>query len=429
MLRAGSKLGQYRILGKLDEGGFAEVYRATDTIEGVKVALKIPHAGTLDKAMLEDFRREVRLAAQLDHPNILLIKHAGYMDGKFVIVYPLGKGSLDDRLMSRLSVAHALDLAGQMLDAVACAHEHKIVHLDIKPDNFILFDGNRLRLADFGLAKVARYTFSGTGSGTLGYISPEQAMGKPSFRSDVFSLGLIIYRMLSGKRPEWPYEWPYPGQARARKALSPELLDFLKKATEVDAKKRFADAIQMRNAFMRLRPRALKRASLKKTVRRRRTKGADLDQIRFKLFLQRFGKELGARFKCKNCRGPVSEAMLACPWCGRRRRAHPDASALPGTCRRCGRGRKLDWRFCAWCFGPAFKTVADRSYSDRRYAGACSACRKHVLMPFTSYCPLCRTKVRRKWAIRRAEKRCPRCRWSVLPEFWKSCPWCAKTLG
>ena len=110
------------------------------------------------------------------------------------------------------------------------------------------------------------------------------------------------------------------------------------------------------------------------------------------------------------------------------RTRHADASALPETCRRCGRGRKLDWRFCSWCFGPAFKTVSDRSYSDRRYAAACPGCRKRVLMPFSSYCPLCRTKVRRKWAIRRAEKRCPRCRWSVLPEFWKICPWCGKTL-
>jgi serine/threonine protein kinase len=97
-----------------------------------------------------------------------------------------------------------------MIEAVAYAHRQRIIHCDIKPENFILFPDNRLRLTDFGIARVAQNTVAGSGSGTVGYMAPEQAMGKPSMRSDVFSLGLVIYRMLTGQLPEWPFEWPPP---------------------------------------------------------------------------------------------------------------------------------------------------------------------------------------------------------------------------
>jgi serine/threonine-protein kinase len=431
-LRQRQKLGQYRIIRKLGGGGFSAVYQAYDTIEGSQVALKIPHADLISRQTLDLFRNEVRLTARLDHPNILPIKYAGFIDGRFVIVYPLGKGSLEDRLRNRLSVRNAVGFGEQMLEAVACAHRHRIMHLDIKPENFIIFDGNRLRLADFGLARVARYTQSGSGSGTVGYIAPEQAMGKPTFRSDVFSLGLILYRMVSGHLPEWPFDWPPPAYNKVRSALPPELINFLKRSLEVDQKRRFRRAGQMLSVFRRLRPKALTRSSLQRHYRRRRrARGRDLDVIRFKLFRQRFGKPLEVNSTCRRCNGPVSEAMQACPWCGSARRTHEGETRFPARCTRCKRGRKLDWRFCAWCFGPPLQRVANRRFSDRRYAARCSnpRCRELVLMPFMRYCPMCRTKVRRKWKLKGSEDRCPRCRWAVLRDFWNSCPWCAKPLG
>jgi serine/threonine protein kinase len=98
-----------------------------------------------------------------------------------------------------------------MTSAIAYAHAHnRVIHCDVKPDNFILFPDNVLKLADFGIAKVAYQTLRASGSGTVGYVAPEQAMGKPSFRSDVFSLGLILYRMFSGVLPEWPYAGRLP---------------------------------------------------------------------------------------------------------------------------------------------------------------------------------------------------------------------------
>ncbi|RIK73790.1 MAG: hypothetical protein DCC67_17475 [Planctomycetota bacterium] len=196
-LRARQKLGKYIIERKLDEGGFAVVYQARDEIEGIRVALKIPHVHLLTSAAMEDFRREVRLVAQLEHPNILPLRTAQFIDDHFVIVSALGLTTLEERISRRLPIDLALDFARQMLSAVAYAHSQRIIHCDIKPDNFILFEGNRLRLTDFGVAKVAQRTLRGSGAGTLGYMAPEQAMGRPSFRSDVFALGLVLYRMFS----------------------------------------------------------------------------------------------------------------------------------------------------------------------------------------------------------------------------------------
>jgi len=199
VLRAKQKLGKYRIERRLAEGGFANVFQAYDTIEGVRVALKVPHPELLTRGVLEDFRNEVRLMAQLDHPHVLPLKDASFIGPHFVVAFPLGERTLADRIQNRVSLPAALDYAGQMLSAVAYAHSRRVMHCDIKPENFLLFPGNRLRLSDFGIAKVARRTIQASGSGTVGYVAPEQAMGKPSFRSDVFSLGLILYRMLSGQ--------------------------------------------------------------------------------------------------------------------------------------------------------------------------------------------------------------------------------------
>lgn len=264
VFRARQKLGKYRIERRLADGGFASVYRAMDTIEGIRVALKVPHPSMINEAVLNDFRNEVRLIAKLDHPHILPLKNASFIDDHFVLAYPLGVESLSDRLSRRMSMETALDFAEQLLDAVAYAHRARIIHCDIKPENVILFPGNRLRLTDFGIAKVAQRTVRASGTGTVGYMAPEQAMGKPSLKSDVFSLGLIIYRMFSGQWPEWPYQWPPAGVARLRGRAHPDLIVFLRKALEVKAHDRFRDADQMLYAFKRVKPRAMRYAALKR---------------------------------------------------------------------------------------------------------------------------------------------------------------------
>ncbi|HWL06796.1 MAG TPA: serine/threonine-protein kinase [Planctomicrobium sp.] len=259
-IRARQKLGKYRIEKRLSEGGFATVYRAFDTIEGVHVALKIPKTMKTTEDSLRDFRREVRLAAKLEHPNILPLKDASLIDDHFVITFPLGERTLADRLCRRLSLHSALSFSEQMLEALAYAHQQRIIHCDVKPENMVLFAGDRLRLGDFGIAKFAQKTIQGSGTGTLGYMAPEQAMGKPSQRSDVFSAGLIIYRMLTGEWPEWPYSWPPPAIGKLRARIHPDFIAFLQKAIAPDPRRRFRDAEQMRNAFLRLKPRVLNHA-------------------------------------------------------------------------------------------------------------------------------------------------------------------------
>jgi serine/threonine-protein kinase len=422
-------LGKYRIERRVAEGGFAAVYHARDTVSGVAVALKIPHASLVNKEMLEEFRKEVRLTAQLDHPNILPIKDAGTIDGVFYVATPLGTETLNDRLARRMAPRTMLDFASQMLDAVAYAHGKRIMHCDIKPENFILFPENRLRLADFGIAKVAMRTIPASGSGTVGYIAPEQAMGKPSLRSDVFSLGLVLYRMFSGCLPEWPYRWPLAGADRIQRSLHPDMVKLLYRALEVDSEKRYPDAVSMRRAFQRVRPRAIRRSVSRRA--RKQTGRTSWKTVRWREFARAYRVLLDTREDCVRCGGPMAEAMQACPWCGTERRARKVPTRFPKRCPRCKRGVKSDWRFCAWCYGEAINPEGYYRYSDARYVARCSneACTDKVLMPFMRYCPWCRRKVTRRWRIEGSKARCERCGWGVLPEFWEFCPWCAKRLA
>lgn len=270
MLKARQYIGKYRIEKRLALGGFAAVYRAFDTIEGIRVALKIPHDEHVTEDALRTFRNEARLAAKLDHPNVLPIKDASIIEDRFAIASPLGETTLLERWQKRMTMQKRLELVEQMLAGVAHAHERKIIHCDIKPENFILFPDNRLRLADFGIARIARRTVNGSGSGTVGYMSPDQAMGRPSLRSDVFSLGLLIYRLMTGHLPEWPFEWPLEGHARLKRSTSGEFIIFLQKSIELNPRRRYADAVEMLAEFELIKEKALKPGRVKATVRKAR---------------------------------------------------------------------------------------------------------------------------------------------------------------
>jgi len=253
-------LGKYRIQRRIGAGGFATVYAAYDTIEGIPVALKVPHVDQLEKDSLKAIHREVRLTARLEHENILPLRNAMMIDGHLVIATPLGEHTLTDRLHYRLGPKTALSYAEQLIDALAYAHEMRVIHCDIKPDNVIMFPDGQVRLADFGIAKVAlrTRTIMGSGQGTVGYIAPEQAMGKPSFRSDVFSMGLLVYRMFAGELPTWPFDWPLPGADRLRRTVSRDFIRFLRRSIEVRERKRFRDGVQMQKAFHQVAPTALR---------------------------------------------------------------------------------------------------------------------------------------------------------------------------
>lgn len=252
-LRIGSRLDKYQIQKRLGEGGFATVYGAHDLVEDRKVALKIPDSRHLSNAQsLDDMHREVRIMAQMDHPNILPLKDARFIDGHFVMVFPLAEETLADRLTRRMARATAIDLIVQMVSAVAYAHGKNVLHRDIKPDNFVLFADQTLQLTDFGLARFERGYYDISASGTVGYMSPEQAMGKPNYRSDVFSLGLVIYRILSGEVPEYPFT-RLPEFNKLRRGLSQEFVALIRKAIDPAPSKRFRDAVAMHNVMNKIR--------------------------------------------------------------------------------------------------------------------------------------------------------------------------------
>lgn len=427
MIKSRQKLGKYQIEKKLGEGGFARVYRALDTIEGVRVALKIPFTDNLSSSALQECMREVRLMASLDHANILSLKNAEFIDGHFVLAFPLAEQTLGDRLTRRLSMSQSLSYAQQMLEAVAYAHERRIIHCDLKPDNMVLFPDGELRLTDFGIAKIAMRTLRASGSGTVGYIAPEQAMGRPSPRSDVFSLGLVMYRMFSGTLPEWPFHWPPPSYKTLSRRMSPDFVAMLGRALDLDPQRRYRNAGQMLNAFNRLKGRAIiGQESTTRQVKRKTRR--DWRTMRYRQFRQQFGDAIALTGTCKKCHGPVAESMMACPWCGSDRKQHVIESSFPQVCPRCSGGLKLDWPYCPWCYGYKFDLASDRSYTDRRYTSHCKneACGGQ-LMPFMRYCPWCRRKVQRKWKLAGTTENCNSCGWGVTRDYWSYCPWC--TVG
>ncbi len=220
-LAAGARLGPYEILGQIGAGGMGEVYRAKDPRLGREVAIKVlPASFSQDADRLRRFEQEARAAGVLNHPNITIVYDIGTdSDGAPYVVQELLEGeTLRSELAGgRFSPRRAIDHALQIAHGLAAAHDKGIVHRDLKPENLFVTKEGRVKILDFGLAKLTQ-TDSGSGPqtdlptatagtepgvvmGTLGYMSPEQIKGKPAdTRSDIFAFGAILYEMLSGKR-------------------------------------------------------------------------------------------------------------------------------------------------------------------------------------------------------------------------------------
>ncbi len=212
----GTHIGPYEIVGWLGAGGMGEVYRARDERLGREVAIKLlPEAFSKDASRLHRSEQEARAAGQLNHPNILAVYDVGTHAGAPYIVSELLEGeSLRSRLQGgALAARKALDYARQTAEGLAAAHDKGIVHRDVKPDNLFITNDGRVKILDFGIAKLTRpgddtphgpglptQTSAGMVVGTAAYMSPEQVRGESvDARSDIFSVGAVLYEMLTGR--------------------------------------------------------------------------------------------------------------------------------------------------------------------------------------------------------------------------------------
>jgi serine/threonine protein kinase/tetratricopeptide (TPR) repeat protein len=255
----GQTISHYRILEKLGEGGMGVVYKAQDTTLDRNVALKfLPQYLTSDPVEKERFYHEAKAAASLTHANVAVIHEIGEHDGQVFIVMEFVEGkTLKTNLTNEpLSIMKILDLAIQVCEGLSAAHEKGIVHRDIKSDNIMVTPKAQAKITDFGLAKLkgaTKLTKAGSTLGTAAYMSPEQAQGADvDHRSDIFSFGIVLYEMLTGRLPfrgeheaammySLINEQPEP-IARFNEKVTPEIEHIVAKALEKDRDDRYQHA-------------------------------------------------------------------------------------------------------------------------------------------------------------------------------------------
>ena len=208
MFFRGQTVGKYRIISTLGSGGFGAVYLAEDTWIDKKVAIKVPHRQNLD---FGELLREPRLLAALNHPNIVTVLTAEKQDGVFFIVMEYVPGETLEAIIERdgaLDLTRALDYTCQVCNAVDHAQKHGIIHRDLRPGNVLVTEHGMLKVADFGTSRFLEIAAHGTTViGSPPYMAPEQFQGKAVFASDIYSLGVTMYQMLTG---ELPYQTPAP---------------------------------------------------------------------------------------------------------------------------------------------------------------------------------------------------------------------------
>jgi serine/threonine-protein kinase len=262
--------GRYEVQGELGRGGMARVYRGTDTVLGRPVAVKVLSAQYADDAnFVTRFRREAQAAARLNHPNLVQVYDTGSDDGVHYIVmeYVDAKTVADLLSGGRIMPDRAVELAETVCDALAVAHTHGVIHRDVKPANIMVTRDGQVKVTDFGIARVtSNETVAQTAAvlGTASYLSPEQAQGGPiDQRSDLYSLGCVLFEMLTGRAP-FTADNPVavaskhvledaPPPSRLNPDVAPQLDAVVMRALSKNPDDRYQDAEEMRADLERAR--------------------------------------------------------------------------------------------------------------------------------------------------------------------------------
>jgi eukaryotic-like serine/threonine-protein kinase len=323
----GQTIGKYKILSPLGSGGFGTVYLAEDTWIDKKVAIKVPHRQNVD---FGDLLHEPRLLATLSHPNIISILTAEKQDNIFFIVMEYVPGDTLETVISRdgmIDLARTLDYTCQICNAVDHAHQHGVIHRDLRPGNVLVTEGGLLKVADFGTSRFIELAAHGTTViGSPPYMAPEQFHGKTVFASDIYSLGVTMYQMLTGVLP---YNTPAPSDLeklmrgelvappRARNPNIPsEINDIVMKAVAPDVRARYQRASDLLSDLLAARggratPRSTPREPVTAPVLTP-SSPRDVQDMHTRL---RARETPQPRF-CWHCRKPLHARSARCPFCG-----------------------------------------------------------------------------------------------------------------
>ena len=320
LLFRGQTLGKYKIVAPLGSGGFGTVYLAQDTWIDKKVAIKVPHRQGLD---FGELLREPRLLASVSHPNIVAITTAEKQDNVFFIVMEYVQGETLENLIDAqgaLEVNRALDFACQICNAVDHAHRQGVIHRDLRPANVLVSDNDVLKVADFGTSRFLEIAAHGTTViGSPPYMAPEQFHGKAVFASDIYSLGVTMYQMLTGVLP---YDTPAPADLdrlmsgelvtppRLRNPAIPKPInDVVLRAMAPDLSERYGRASDLLEDILAARKKTRRTPSRQNTPAPARNE-APVIQARM-----RPREVTPARF-CWQCRKPLHARTDRCPFCG-----------------------------------------------------------------------------------------------------------------
>jgi serine/threonine-protein kinase len=323
MFFRGQTVGKYRILSPLGSGGFGSVYLAEDTWIDKKVAIKVPHKQSLD---FTDLLKEPRLLASLSHPNIVTILTAEKQDDVFFIVMEYVPGETLEQVIVRegpLDITRALDFTCQICNAVDHAHRAGVIHRDLRPGNMLVSESGILKVSDFGTSRFLEIAAHGTTViGSPPYMAPEQFQGKAVFASDVYSIGVTMYQMLTGVLP---YETPVPNDLdrlmrgelvsapRLKNSKIPKALnDTVLRALAADPTVRYQRASELLKDLLAARAErvAVPVAAGRKGVRPGGEQNVADIQTRLK------ARETPQPRFCWHCRKPLHARTDKCPFCG-----------------------------------------------------------------------------------------------------------------